>query len=184
MRSGTLGPRSLGLGEYEVAFRENGIDNKVLSKPTSQDLKELCVAALHCHSRESGKSGPHHVRPSLDARFRGHDTCVCTQQNRPSFWTTQTTRHRRTILSAIGELSGSPAAASASPRCQNGNIFATLSSVPLSRDAAERRQLTVMFCDLVGSTAMSACLDPRTCAASSGPSFHKPIARPVMSEYQ
>ena len=27
-------------------------------------------------------------------------------------------------------------------------------------DAAERRQLTVMFCDLVGSTAMSARLDP------------------------
>src|ERR1700722_3062951 len=27
-------------------------------------------------------------------------------------------------------------------------------------DAAERRQLTVMFCDLVGSTAMSAQLDP------------------------
>ncbi len=29
-----------------------------------------------------------------------------------------------------------------------------------STDAAERRQLTVMFCDLVGSTAMSARLDP------------------------
>src|SRR2546422_4765588 len=28
------------------------------------------------------------------------------------------------------------------------------------RDAAERRQLTVMFCDLVGSTALSAQLDP------------------------
>src|SRR5271169_2571675 len=27
-------------------------------------------------------------------------------------------------------------------------------------DAAERRQLTVMFCDLVGSTAISARLDP------------------------
>src|ERR1700747_3449829 len=27
-------------------------------------------------------------------------------------------------------------------------------------DAAERRQLTVMFCDLVGSTALSARLDP------------------------
>ena len=27
-------------------------------------------------------------------------------------------------------------------------------------DAAERRQLTVMFCDLVGSTALSASLDP------------------------
>ncbi|MGC1359112.1 MAG: hypothetical protein WA851_25615, partial [Xanthobacteraceae bacterium] len=61
---------------------------------------------------------------------------------------------------------------------------ATLSSIPLSKDAAERRQLMVMFCDLVGSIAMSACLDPGTCAASSGPSFHKPIARPAMSEYQ
>ena len=29
-----------------------------------------------------------------------------------------------------------------------------------STDAAERRQLTVMFCDLVGSIAMSARLDP------------------------
>ena len=35
------------------------------------------------------------------------------------------------------------------------------SSAPsTSTDAAERRQLTVMFCDLVGSTAMSARLDP------------------------
>jgi class 3 adenylate cyclase len=81
-------------------------------------------------------------------------------------------------LSAVGELSGSPAAPSAIVE------VATLSSVPLSKDAAERRQLMVMFCDLVGSTAMSAWLDPRTCAASSGPSFQKPIARPVMSEYQ
>jgi class 3 adenylate cyclase len=30
----------------------------------------------------------------------------------------------------------------------------------LARDEAERRQLTVMFCDLVGSTALSAKLDP------------------------
>src|SRR5262245_46962833 len=29
-----------------------------------------------------------------------------------------------------------------------------------SRDAGERRQLTVMFCDLVGSTALSEHLDP------------------------
>jgi class 3 adenylate cyclase len=32
--------------------------------------------------------------------------------------------------------------------------------MPSSTDTAERRQLTVMFCDLVGSTAMSARLDP------------------------
>jgi class 3 adenylate cyclase len=31
---------------------------------------------------------------------------------------------------------------------------------PYAQDAAERRQLTVMFCDLVGSTALSASLDP------------------------
>jgi hypothetical protein len=28
------------------------------------------------HSRESGNPGPRHARPSLDARFRGHDTDV------------------------------------------------------------------------------------------------------------
>jgi hypothetical protein len=57
-------------------------------------------------------------------------------------------------LSAIGELSGSPAAPSAIAE------VATLSSVPLSKDAAGRRQLMVKFRDLVGSTAMSARLDP------------------------
>jgi class 3 adenylate cyclase len=35
-----------------------------------------------------------------------------------------------------------------------------LSPRPLSTDVAERRQLTVMFCDLLGSTALSARLDP------------------------
>src|SRR5271154_5498980 len=55
---------------------------------------------------------------------------------------------------AIGELSGSPEAPSAIAE------VATLSSVPLSKDPAERRQLMVKFCDLVGSTAMSAGLDP------------------------
>ncbi len=34
---------------------------------------------------------------------------------------------------------------------------------PSAREA-ERRQLTVMFVDLVGSTALSERLDPRTCA--------------------
>jgi len=31
---------------------------------------------------------------------------------------------------------------------------------PGAQDVAERRQLTVMFCDLVGSTALSTRLDP------------------------
>jgi class 3 adenylate cyclase len=36
----------------------------------------------------------------------------------------------------------------------------TIVSAPPRIDSAERRQLTVMFCDLVGSTALSARLDP------------------------
>jgi hypothetical protein len=39
-------PRSLGLGQYEVAFRENEIDGAVLPKLTADDLKELGVATV------------------------------------------------------------------------------------------------------------------------------------------
>src|SRR5271169_2133586 len=52
--------------------------------------------------------------------------------------------HRRKIMRAIAELKGK-----GPPGAQ-----------PAPRDAAERRQLTVMFCDLVGSSTLSACLDP------------------------
>ena len=55
---------------------------------------------------------------------------------------------RRKMLRAIGELD---AASPAAP---------TTSIGPVSQDAAERRQVTVMFSDLVGSTALSARMDP------------------------
>ena len=38
-----------------------------------------------------------------------------------------------------------------------------------AKDTAERRQVTVMFSDLVGSTALSARMDPRTSARSFRP---------------
>ena len=38
--------RSLGLGKYEAAFRENEINEKVLLSLTADDLKEVGVAAL------------------------------------------------------------------------------------------------------------------------------------------
>ena len=38
--------RSLGLGQYEAAFRENEIDETVLPSLTSEDLKEVGVGAL------------------------------------------------------------------------------------------------------------------------------------------
>jgi len=51
--------------------------------------------------------------------------------------------HRRKILRAIAELDGGAPAP------------AETATEPAPRDEAERRQLTVMFCDLVGSTALS-----------------------------
>jgi class 3 adenylate cyclase/predicted ATPase len=57
---------------------------------------------------------------------------------------------RRRMLKAIRELGQPPPAA---PR-----VAAAASAAP--QDSAERRQLTVVFCDLVSSTALSARLDP------------------------
>jgi class 3 adenylate cyclase/tetratricopeptide (TPR) repeat protein len=54
--------------------------------------------------------------------------------------------HRRKILRAIAELDG------AAP--------AEVATEPVPRDEAERRHLTVMFCELAGSAALSARLDP------------------------
>ena len=38
--------RSLGLGQYEAAFRKNEIDETVLPGLTAEDLKELGIAPL------------------------------------------------------------------------------------------------------------------------------------------
>ena len=100
--------RSLGLGQYEAAFRENEIDETVLPGLTAEDLKELGVAALG------------HRRKLLDAIAAQRSDTIASPA----------TTHR-------------PAPAEASPR-----------------DTAERRQVTVVFSDLVGSTALSARMDP------------------------
>src|SRR6516162_221960 len=56
--------------------------------------------------------------------------------------------HRRKLLRAIAELKGAPEPS-------------TAIAVPVARhDTAERRQVTVMFSDLVGSTALSVRMDP------------------------
>jgi len=57
--------------------------------------------------------------------------------------------HRRKLLAAIAALRADDRPAPAAPADQ---------TAPAS--AAERRQLTVMFCDLVGSTPLSARFDP------------------------
>jgi class 3 adenylate cyclase len=60
--------------------------------------------------------------------------------------------HRRQLLRAIAELNGVEKGASKP---------APPDAAPVApQDAAERRQVTVMFSDLVGSTALSARMDP------------------------
>ena len=101
--------RSLGLGKYEAAFRENEIDETVLPSLTHETLKELGVSAVG------------HRLKLLDA------------------------------IAALGNVQGAKApSAAAAP--------STSSKRPEGR--AERRQVTVMFSDLVGSTALSARMDP------------------------
>src|SRR6202166_3666915 len=61
--------------------------------------------------------------------------------------------HRRKLLDAIAALRAE--ASAPTPVCD-----APLATDEAAKDTAERRQVTVMFSDLVGSTALSARLDP------------------------
>src|SRR5262245_9836646 len=68
-----------------------------------------------------------------------------------------TVGHRRKILAAIEELSANPGG----PHTNTiGPPIANTVSGSFGAGSGERRQLTVMFCDLVGSTALAARLDP------------------------
>ena len=126
--------RNLGLEQYAAAFHQNAVSAEVLSQLTSEDLKELGVAAVG---------------------------------------------HRRQLMVAIAALRleatplEDPVRASSSP----------------AQTTAERRPLSVMFCDLIGSTALSARLDPedlrelirsyQACVATTIQQFEGFIARYV-----
>jgi class 3 adenylate cyclase len=101
--------RSLGLEQYEAAFRENGVDETVLPKLTAEDIKDLGVTAVG---------------------------------------------HRRKLLEAIAELRRAKTEPAPSERSS------PTPAAPPKDTAAERRQVTVMFSDLVGSTVLSARMDP------------------------
>jgi class 3 adenylate cyclase len=78
--------------------------------------------------------------------------------------------HRRKILRAIAEL-------------EDGARFKSALAVaePRRPDEGERRHLTVMFCDLVGSTALAARLDPEDMRSLIG-AYHTCITE-VISRY-
>jgi class 3 adenylate cyclase len=91
--------RSLGLGQYEAAFRDNAVDAEVLVELSDSDLAQLGVLL----------------------------------------------GHRKRLLKAIAELASAD------------KIAPPTSLAPST--TAERRPITVMFCDLVGSTSLAAKLD-------------------------
>jgi class 3 adenylate cyclase/tetratricopeptide (TPR) repeat protein len=116
--------RSLGLDQYEAAFRENEIDATVLPNLTAEDLKDLGVGIVG---------------------------------------------HRRKLLDAIAALRGDTEATAASTAAPSG------ANAP---SHAERRQVTVMFSDLVGSTALSARMDPEDLREVIG-AYQKCVAETV-----
>src|SRR5580704_13644397 len=117
--------QDLGLERYVPAFRDNEIDWEVLPKLTSEDLREIGVAAIG---------------------------------------------HRRKLLDAIAALGATVLTAA---------VTAAPSDAPAPTDA-ERRQLTVMFCDLVGSTALSTRHDPEDLRELIG-DYHRAVADVVRS---
>ena len=100
--------RSLGLEQYEAAFRDNQVDETVLPSLTAEDLKDLGVGLVG---------------------------------------------HRRKLLNALAGLRAEAGAPTP--------VFDTpLAKAKDAKETAERRQVTVMFSDLVGSTSLSARMDP------------------------
>ena len=79
--------------------------------------------------------------------------------------------HRRRLLDAIAALGAAVPAASATAAPRDAPAPAE----------AERRQLTVMFCDLVGSTALSARLDPEDLREIIA-AYHRAVAE-VVAEF-
>ena len=63
--------------------------------------------------------------------------------------------HRRKLLAAIEALNDNPAASAVAPPAS-----AAATTEPADAAGAERRLLTIMFCDLVGSTELATRLDP------------------------
>jgi class 3 adenylate cyclase len=76
--------------------------------------------------------------------------------------------HRRKLLSAIAALGASAATTTPTAAVSDASAIAE----------AERRQLTVMFCDLVGSTPLSTRFDPEDLREIVG-AYHRCVADTV-----
>jgi len=84
--------------------------------------------------------------------------------------------HRRRLLDAIGALDASGSAAGDRAAALPGAT--PIAAAHVAAGEAERRQLTVMFCDLVGSTSLSARLDAEDLRAVIG-AYHRCCAEVI-----
>jgi class 3 adenylate cyclase len=116
--------RGLGFERYDAAFRENDIDEAVLPRLTTEDLREIGIASVG---------------------------------------------HRRRLIEAIAALE---TPATATSLVDRDDPAITVAASP------ERRQLTVMFVDLVGSTPLAAQLDPEDLRDVIG-AYHRCVAEAV-----
>jgi SAM domain (Sterile alpha motif)/Adenylate and Guanylate cyclase catalytic domain len=83
--------------------------------------------------------------------------------------------HRRKLLDAIATLrDGSPISSTPTP-----STVRRAGDADIAASSAERRQLTVMFCDLVGSTALASRLDPEDLREVLG-AYHAVVAEVVV----
>jgi class 3 adenylate cyclase/predicted ATPase len=197
---------SLGLSEYAQRFAENYVDPSVLSDLTDEDLRDLNVPLGHrkmmlraitklqrpdANKRQmaaepAGRDGPEKSTvgtisewltslglPEYAQRFAENyvDLGVLPDLTDQDLKDLRVPLgHRKMMLRAITELKGA-----------RGNKRQKAAEAA-GRDHAERRQLTLMFCDLVGSTALSARLDPEDMRQVLA-LFHRCIAE-VISGYQ
>ena len=143
--------RGLGLERYEAAFRENEIDWALLPKLTADDLKDLGIGLVG-HRRKLLEA-----IAELSAADVPPDPIPPTAPNDVSLFPTPGT-------SFPGARPGAPA-----------HTAETRAAVE-----AERRQLTIMFCDLVGSTPLSTRLDPEDLRDVIG-AYHRAVAEVVGS---
>jgi class 3 adenylate cyclase len=85
--------------------------------------------------------------------------------------------HRRKLLAAITALRDEPAISGEKSALTAAQAAKEVPDTSPS-SSAERRQLTVMFCDLVGSTALAARLDPEDLREVIG-AYHRCVAETI-----
>ncbi|MDF3061264.1 MAG: hypothetical protein K0S06_1373 [Microvirga sp.] len=121
--------QKLGLERFEPAFRENRIDSEILPRLTAEDLKDLGVTLVGDRRR------------LLDAvaALRAGTSKISERSAEP--------------------IAGPPAASDPIAAAKTAAMAEHPSRSERSLATGERRHLTVIFCDLVGSTEIAARLD-------------------------